>query len=380
MARVFSCVTVLCLTLAGSLAASEDSAELNNLGVRAAQEGKFEAGVRYLREAVKQNPQDDAARKNLSGILTSWAFHLEQAGEIDTAEQLLLEAVDRQPDNGTAYVLLGDMAYFKQSDFTHAITYWKRAYSHLSSAERRAVSERIAQAQRDELIERGFVSQQTAHFDIRVQQEGKVALAALGRLLEQHYAALEQDFGRGPSRVAVIVYTQEDLHRTYNQRDWAVGFYDGRLRLLWNEIGTPLADAFIAHELAHAFLHYLYGEGPPIWVHEGFAQLREGERPRTAEEQRLEQGMVSGTLWVPLKWLDHRFTHPSGTEDVARAYVESRMVIAELVKRHGLETFKAFLELLAQGTPVDVAYDRAFTPSRWSRTDQSIVNEVKGGG
>ena len=89
--------------------------------------------------------------------------------------------------------------------------------------------------------------------------------------------------------------------------------------------------------------------------------------------------MVSGTLWVPLKWLDRRFTHPSGREDVARAYVESRMVVTELVKRHSFETFKAFLELLAQGIPVDAAYDRAFTPSRWSRTDQSIVHEVKGG-
>ena len=173
--------------------------------------------------------------------------------------------------------------------------------------------------------------------------------------------------------MTVIIYTAQDLHRTYNQRDWALGFYDGRLRLLGSELGTEAARVLVAHELAHAFLQHTYGPGVPTWVHEGFAELQEGDRPRSEEERRLEQGIRAGTLWIPLKWLDGRFARPSSADDVGRAYVEARLVVQELVQRHGIDRFKTFLAALGHGTAVDAAYDAAFEPDRWARTDQSIL-------
>jgi tetratricopeptide (TPR) repeat protein len=347
--------------------------DLNNQGVTAAQAGQFEAGVDYLRQALKANPQDDVVRKNLSGVLTDWASRLERTGHVDRAEQLLLEAIEHEPGNGKAFVLLGDLSYFKRSDFAQAVAYWKRAHGTLPTAEWRVLADRISQAQRDQAIERGFLSEQTAHFDMRLQRQDGLTLSTLGELLEEEYAQLMAVLGGGPSKVTVIVYMEQDLRRTYNQRDWAMGFYDGRLRLLWNEVGTDSARTLVAHELAHAFLHHGYGNSLPIWVHEGFAQLQEGPRPLTEAERRLEQGIASGASWVPLKWLDRRFTHPSSREDVWRAYVQARLVVAELVKRHGMGRFTRFLQKLSEGTAVDAAYDTAFAPSRWSRTDQTIL-------
>lgn len=349
------------------------ASELNNQGVAAAQEGRFEVGVDDLRQSLRANPQDPLVRKNLSGILTDWAIHLEQAGLMDQAEPRLQEAIRHDPDNGRAYVLLGDLAYFQRSNFAQAIEFWKRANGKLPDAKWHVVADRISQARRDQAIERGFLSTQTAHFDIRVQQQGRVALEPLGRTLEEAYARLEQRLGVGPPKVTVIIYTDADMRRAYNQRDWAVGFYDGRLRLRWDEVATEWASSLIAHELAHAFLYFIYRGRVPIWVHEGFAQLEELPRERSDEEQRLEQGMISGASWIPLKWLDERFSHPTSRDDVGRAYVEARLVVAELVARHGIDQFKAFLAALSRGTAVADAYDAAFTPSRWSRTDQTIL-------
>lgn len=358
---------------AAAAPAPDRANDLNNRGVAAAQAGQFEAGAAALRQALRANPSDQLVRRNLSGILTDWARQLDREGRTDQAEPLLREAVEHDPSNTSALVFLGDLAYFHRSDFTQAVGYWKQAYGQLPSAERRTIADRIAQAQRDQVIERQFAAYRTTHFDIRTAGRSQEALIPLGQVLETVYRAMYEALGSGPSRLTVIVYPEQDLHRTYNQRDWALGFYDGRLRVSGGELALESLRVLVAHELAHAFLHHLYGHMIPTWVHEGFAQVQEGERARYPEELQLEQGIRSGALWIPLKWLDRRFSQPSGREDVGRAYVEARLVIEELVARHGMSRFKSFLAALAKGTPVETAYDQAFTPNRWARTDQSIL-------
>lgn len=347
------------------------ASDLNNIGVAAAQEGRWADAVEHLRRAVKVNPDAELLRKNLSGILTDWAAQLEQAGDAANAEPLLLEAVTYDPDNGFAYVRLGDLAYFRRSDFSGAISCWKRANGKISAAEWRPVADRISQAQRDAAIEREFVSKPTAHFDIRVHEQGKADWEAFGRQLEEAYAHLTERMGTSPPNITAILYSARDLRRTYNQRDWALGFYDGRLRLAGRELGTQMTPMLIAHELTHAFLRYAYGPTLPIWVHEGFAQFQEGDRPRAKEELQQEQAVRDGGGWVPLKWLDRRFTQPTSRDDIVRAYTQARLVVAALVTRHGTDHFKQFMSALASGTPVSDAYEAAFTPERWVATDTS---------
>lgn len=347
-------------------------ADLNNRGVTEAKAGRFDAGAALLRQALQADPNDPLLRQNLSGVLTDWALQLHQQGKLEDAERLLQEAVGAQPDNGRALWALGDLAYFARSDFDGAIRFWTRAHAALPDAERRAIADRIAQAQRDQAIERRFQSRATAHFELRVPPGPQRATTDFEALLEAQYAQLAQELGVSPPRITVILYTGGDLHRTYNQRDWALGFYDGRLRLLWSEIGSELEPAIVAHELAHAFLRHAYGDHLPIWVHEGFAQWREGARPRTAKEQQLETQLVSGEVWVPLKWLDRRFTQPHSHDDVWRAYTQARLVVAGLIRRHGVDRFKQFLARLRGGAAVEAAYEEAFAPARWALTDRPI--------
>lgn len=370
---ILLCVWAPCACASDSSSAQRVT-ELNNQGVAAARAGQFETGVAYLHQALQLDPTDALVKKNLSGILADWAVLVERAGEPMKSEGLLREAVQQDPANGRAARLLGDFYYFRRSQFDEAIAAWTQAHAVLAGDERRAVADRIAQARRDAAIERGFASHPTAHFDIRVQGDRSVNLQVLGALLEARYDALATLLGQGPPRLAVIVYAEDDLHRTYYQRDWALGFYDGRLRLAASELDTDLAPALIAHELAHAFLHHRYGNTLPTWIQEGFASFQEERlRARTDTEQRIEHGLRSGTTWVPLKWLDRRFEQPSHVEDVWNAYGESRLVVGGLLARYGSERFTRFLQALARGTAIEAAFDAAFAPERWAATDRNFL-------
>ncbi len=348
--------------------------ELNNVAVTQAKAGHFEEAAALLRRAVQLDPHDATVRKNLSGILTDWASQLEQQGRVDQAMAVFQEAIERDPENGVALVRFGDLLYLKRSEIAQALTLWQRAHGHVPDAMWPGVANRISQAQRDQLIERGFTTRQTPHFDLRFEQATDVNIAALEQVLEAAHARLSQELDEGPTRLTVLVYTERDLRRLYNQRDWTVGFYDGRIRLRLDDLTQAHLPDLVAHELAHAFLQHLYGGGIPIWVHEGFAQVQEGPHQHGSEEARLEAGVAARTLWIPLKWLDRHFAQPSSTEDIARAYVQARLVVSELVSRYGMGRFRAFLSKLSQGAAIDAAYDLAFAPSRWSRSDQGIFD------
>lgn len=348
--------------------------ELNNAGVTAAQAGRFEEGVALLRRALTLDSSDARARKNLSGVLLDWARALERRGQVAEAVAALREAIQHDPNNGQALVRLGDLLYLKRSDIAAALTLWKQAYGKVPTPIWQAVANRIAQAERDQLIERGFLAQRTAHFALRFQESSAIDVAALERVLEASYARLLHALGRGPSTVTVMIYAGQDLQRVSQQRDWVIGLYDGRIRLRLDDLVQPYLPDVVSHELAHAFLHHAYGDRLPLWVHEGYAQLQERPRHLQEEAARIEEGLKSRSLWIPLRWLDRHFEQPSSADDITRAYLEARLVVSELMKRHGSDRFIVFLEQLAAGASVEHASEQAFAPSTWSRADRGIFD------
>lgn len=350
--------------------AQQQASEFNNIGVTVAKAGDFEGGVAFMKRALELNPADDQILTNLSGMLTEWARSLAVQSKTEEALTAYEEAVRYDSTNGIALFELGDLYYFRKSKFDHAILLWKKAHGYAPSSTRRMIADRISQAERDQRIERQFNRHQSEHFDVRVQSSKHPAVAALVEILEEEYQRLETQLGSGPPRITVIVYNDQDMKRLYHQRDWSVGFYDGRLRMRWNELVSGVARPLVAHELVHAFLHHLYGASVPTWVHEGFAQVNEGQRLMTEDEQRIEEGVRSRSMWIPLAWVDSRFTRPSDLDDVKRAYIESRVVVSELIKRHGYDRFKQFLGRLKDGKSLEMAFDQSFAPSRWFRFNQ----------
>jgi len=338
----------------------QQATELNNRGVEAAKAGRFEEGTSLLRQAFQMNPADRQVQRNLAGVLADWGQQLVQQGRADRATEVLQEALQYDPEQPQALVQLGDLFYAKAT-IDRALQCWKRAYSRVPAEHQPAMAQRIAQAERDASIERGFASLRTVHFILQV--EGTVSseqMAALGTMLEQVYQRLAATLGDLPQPVSVILYTSRDFQRVIGQRDWALGLYDGRIRLRADDLGGPWVLHLISHELAHAWLAQTYGAQLPTWVHEGFAQSQEPSRDLAPQEQTWMEGFRTGTSWVPLKWLDRRFQRPSNREDVERAYLEARYVVATLLARYGLPKFRQFLAACAAGQPTDQAFDQVF--------------------
>ena len=359
-------------SLLAGLAWAGDATDLNNRGVTEAKAGRFEEGVSLLRQAIAQDPGDETIRKNLSGMLSDWAPRLDQRGRGDDAVEALREAIRHDPDNGWAYVTLGDLLYLRHSRLDEAIDMWRRAHGKVPPAAWPGVSDRIAQAGRDQTIERGFTARESAHFELRFQAHASLDAARLEQALEDAYERLAGEFGRGPPRLTVLVYSERDLRRVYNQRDWAVGFYDGRVRLRADDVASALLPDLLSHELAHAFLHHLYGAGVPVWVHEGYAQLQERPRTLDADGERLMAGLKDRSQWIPLGWLDRRFSQPTSQEDVLRAYLEAKMAVEAMVARHGTPKFHAFLGALTAGRSPDEAYEEACAPARWALAERGL--------
>jgi tetratricopeptide (TPR) repeat protein len=346
--------------------------EMNNIAVQEAQAGRFEQAAAVLREALELAPADDTLRKNLSGILTDWSARLYTQGKADTAVEILEEAVELNPENGKGLMALGNLYYVLKGNLEGAVRVWRQAYGKVPASEWNGISRVLAQAQRDLRIERAFAGVRTEHFLIRFEGSAfHESAVRIGDVLESEYSRLSKTVGRAPSALSVIVYTQSDFQRVAGRMDWAVGLYDGRIRLRVEDVDQPWIRNIIAHELAHAFITESYGPQIPPWIHEGFAQVQEPvvylPSPR---QERILESLESRAGWVPLAWLDRRFKQPSHTEDLERAYEQARMVIAFLVDRYGVYALRDFLKELSRGQPIEQAFNRFFAPSRWSRVNQ----------
>ena len=353
---------------------SSQDAELNNRGVKAAQAGRFEEGVALLQKALLLDSADSLIQKNLSQILTDWGSWFYQHGERVQAQKRLEEALRHDPENTSALLLLGNLLYLNQGDLSRVTDLWKRALEGMAAPRRAALLERIFQAQRDLAVERGFAGLETEHFRIRFEQpEVHPGAASLGALLEREYDRLARALEVEPSPIGVIVYGPGTFHRVIGRKDWALGLYDGRIRLRVEDAGTERSGPILAHELAHAFLAQTYGPRIPIWVHEGFAQHSEGEPLLTDPQRARMEGIRSRTSWVPLNWLDRRFEQPSSREDLERAYLQARWMVNSLIQRHGMERFRRFLERLSAGERVEPAFNRSFAPLSWSRVERGIL-------
>ena len=350
-----------------------DTVALNNMGVSAAQEGRWSTAAAYLRQAAALAPEDAQIRRSLSAVLTDWAVQVMQSGDVDEAAALLTEAADRDAENGQAWLRLGDLQYVERHDFPAAIQAWRRARGHLSAEQERVLADRLQRVERDAAIERGWPTYETAHSYIRVQGSTDAAMArTVGDLLEAAYQRLVPLTPSAPAKVSVIVYTDRTFARVSGGRDGALGLYDGRLRIRGDEVATDRAAALVTHELAHAFLRQAYGAHLPTWIHEGFAQAVEPDYATGSRERTLRDDAAHQRQWIPLAWLDRHFQQPTNAEDLWRAYAEARVVVAWLLKRYGAVPFTAFLQQLAQGRPVEAAFDQQFAPARWSRVNHGI--------
>jgi len=358
---------------AAAAPASSKAVEINNKAIVLAKKGQFDKALALLRKAVLLDPQAPEIRRNLSQTLTDYASQLHSQGRSETAKPLLQEALQTDGLNGPAWLILGDILYLRESRLADALAAWQKALAAAPSDKRSLVIDRISKAKLDQSVERGFEQTDTGHFLLRFRQGlDPEAVSQLGRFMEERYRLLADELGVTPQKITLIIYPTGSFERLNRRSDWAVGMYDGRIRMREEDIGSRHEKTILSHELAHAFLHEGFGSGIPAWLHEGYAQLKEYEPATSVTDQELEAALENRNQWIPVKWLDKHFAQPDSDTDIDRAYIESRMAVRRLLERYGAEKFSLFLKKISAGISVEKAFNETFRPHRFSRFSSGI--------
>jgi hypothetical protein len=151
------------------------------------------------------------------------------------------------------------------------------------------------------------------------------------RKLEAAY----QDFGElfgiwpvesGHARIRVVLYRKSGFHEATGMGHWAVGVFDGAVRVPVEDLGKEQAtlERVLRHEVAHAFIRESGGTGVPGWLNEGVAQWLEPvfvvDRARAVEAARKR---LSGQRLVPLEQLQTPLGEHRTDAEVSLAYTES---------------------------------------------------------
>lgn len=195
--------------------------------------------------------------------------------------------------------------------------------------------------------------------------------------LELCYDDLVRWFETDPlagSRVRVVLYEPDDFDRLTGLGDWAAGVFDGVVRVSVRDlIGSRDWRYVLRHELVHAFVQALAGNGVPGWLNEGVAQWLE-QRP--GEIQRLGERLEAESLFS-LSELTGSLTTWHDSEAIGRAYAESLLFVDYLQRTYGDEALRRMLPSTSRGlvaasafqewtsVPLDVAFqDWTHTLSR----------------
>lgn len=357
----------LCLFVAGSLTTAPAVLVAAESQIHF---GDYEQKVTELRKALSRSPASAALKQNLSIALSDWAQNLILKKDTKSAEIKLQEAVSVAPQNGPAWFALGDIAYLQESNFQNAIQYWKKAQPLAPSVIQKQISERISHAELDSHLEQGYTSMSLPHFDIRFPADfTEQEVARIGKYMESEYAKLAVELKTSPEKLTLIIYQKQSFDRITGSHDETLGLYDGRIRIGVKEVHGEYESMILSHELGHAFLQHAFGNNLPIWVQEGYAQAKEPSRMLTTEQSRIEKELAAGTGWVPLKWLDRKFSQPLNLEDVSRAYLESRIVVGFLLKKGGAQAFQSFLSQISSGIDIKTAFESSFKRMSWSTVE-----------
>ena len=335
----------------------------------------LERRVSSLRKVLKQSPQSVAAKQNLSIALSDWAQGLIQKKQAASAVEKLKEAVNIAPQNGPAWFSLGDIVYLQNSNFNEAVLYWKKALPLAPIAIQKQIQERISRAELDKHLEQGYASISSMHFLIRFPADfSKAEAVRVGKYMEAEYGKLSTELKVSPEKLTLIIYQKQSFDRVTGSHDETLGLYDGRIRIGVREVGGEYESVILSHELAHAFLQNAFGSNLPIWIQEGYAQSKEPERPLTPEQTKIKNDLLSGVGWIPVKWLDRKFSQPSNLDDVSRSYLQSRIIVAFLLRKSGSGDFQLFLSEISKGKDVESAFKASFKGLSWNTVEYGRFN------
>ncbi len=388
---------LLALAAGGAVLSAQEgeprtAVEWNEAGARALQEGRVPEAVEAFRRARALAPGDPVLRLNLARALGHRARELAAAGRLEEALRSVREGRALDRDGGSLEVLearfhlrLGDRARAREvldavlrefpeqpealalraevasldGDPAAGVAFLERAVAVRPGDT--ALQQRLERLREEARALAGFLTDATAHFDLRYDPHLPwivERIPRLGALLEEAFQAVHRSLGFAPEdRIVVLVLDRERY--AGDAPEWSGGLYDGRIRLpqsreVFDE--AELASA-LRHETTHAALHRI-GPAVPAWLHEGLAQAVEGRSVTTARRLlRRDPG-----AWPSLGELRGGWTAWTDRRRVEAAYAYALSLAWFLQEEYGANAWSLLLgQLRRRG--FDEAFPATFAAS-----------------
>lgn len=305
---------------------------------RSTVEGDLEEAVRQYKKAIESEPSSVDTRLELGTLYL-------QRGNLYAAQSELEQAKRMASDDARVRERLGDV-YYALGRTPLAIREWQTA---LASSPTSSLLYKLKKALRENDQDIDFEEVSQPHFLIRYDGSvndaiGKVVAAAL----EEEYLDIGRELRFTPrAPIAVTIYTHEEFRDTTHAPTWASGLNDGEIRIPVEGLSamTPKLRKLLRHELTHSFVNAMTAGNCPSWLHEGLAQLFEGE-PRTDPYVRLMEAHARGDL-LPLWSLEGPLLNYDRDKAVL-AYAEALAATEYLIVRRGRSALLRILQLLGE--------------------------------
>ncbi|RMH04036.1 MAG: hypothetical protein D6702_04195 [Planctomycetota bacterium] len=389
--RLLFLAPVLALA-AGPLVGQEEeprtAADWNRVGLERLEAGDAEGAVEAFRAARERAPADEVVARNLARAYGHLGADLAAAGRLSEAlaafragsavdrdggdnevlaarvlvrqgrRQEARAAVDRVrrdfPDNEAAVLLAADLRAVA-GELDGAVEVLRAALPE-DPGRGAALRRRLAQLEAEREAQRGFLTDRSAHFDLRYDPGRPELVAAVPRILEdleQAWQRVARDYGLAPSdRVLVLVLDRERYRQ--GAPEWSAGLYDGRIRLAVGDYAAERERLLPAmrHEFVHAALSRL-GPELPTWFQEGLAELVE-DRSVAAARRLLAAGELPHASELAGGWSEWR-----DRDRVTRAYAYALSLCRFLAEEYGPTAFPLLFENLRR-TGFDAAFRATF--------------------
>jgi hypothetical protein len=204
-------------------------------------------------------------------------------------------------------------------------------------------------------LEQRFNEARGAHFRVLFEGPEDQALARrVVEMLEQQHSRIGQLLRSYPEgSIDVVLYTLQQFQDVTRAPAWAVGAYDGVIRVPARGADSHLDDLerVLAHEFVHALVARVGGPEVPAWLNEGLAVVLEPRDSVDDMRRMLEQAGNS----PPLQALHAGFGGMNATT-AQLAYAVSAVAVQRMFDRRGPDAVVVLLKDLAAGVPFQAAF------------------------
>lgn len=392
---------------------TQSAAELNDKGIAAYNDKRFEDALALFEDAYELASDNDVIKHNLCNAHQEVASALEAQGKTDDALRHLALAIGVAPENPSplvqigsyylkrnqvsdavfrleeaielkpglldAHFLLGE-AYYQDNDLPSARVQWD--YVLAVKPDWPGLQEKYDKLFREESVEQNFRSSETRHFQLNYPKGlSQNARFKILTILEQAYSEIGRKLGGvyPPDTVKVILYSAEQFTEATQLESHVGALFDGKIRApITNEQGEWLDETELTRRLTHEYVHvalrHLVGVNVPWWLNEGLAETlsRRIEDNRT---QLLRNAYAQG-LTYRLSELEGSQLNKLNAESLGLAYAQAHATVNMLWTRYGERRLVPMLKSLRDGTPAEEALSANFRKT-YAVLEQEVANAYR---